>query len=123
MNGSLIQGFAGLFNQSDTISKQFKSGLMVDSLGVAYAMDQNVDTHTNGAATASNVNGANQTGASGHGQRDWRRHAHERDGHYLRRLQLGQPAEPHGHRLADELRGDCGRCFKAGLRFRSARRS
>jgi hypothetical protein len=63
MNGSLIQGFAGLFNQSDTISKQFKSGLMVDSLGVAYAMDQNVDTHTNGAATASNVNGANQTGS------------------------------------------------------------
>ncbi len=64
MNGSLIQGFAGLFNQSDTISKQFKSGLMVDSLGVAYAMDQNIDTHTNGAATASNVNGGNQTGSA-----------------------------------------------------------
>lgn len=64
LNASMIQGFAGLFNASDTISKQFKSGMMVDSLGIAYAMDQNVDVHTNGAGTASNVNGANQTGSS-----------------------------------------------------------
>ncbi len=64
MNGSLIQGFAGLFNNSGTLGKQFQSGMMVDSLGVSYAMDQNVDTHTNGAGTASNVNGANQTGSS-----------------------------------------------------------
>jgi hypothetical protein len=64
MNGSLIQGFAGLFNSSDKISKQFGSGLMVDSLGVSYAMDQNVSNHTNGAGTASNVNGANQTGST-----------------------------------------------------------
>ena len=64
LNASMIQGFAGLFNSSDTISKQFKSGMMVDSLGIAYAMDQNVDVHTNGAGTASNVNGANQTGSS-----------------------------------------------------------
>lgn len=64
LNASMIQGFAGLFNSSDTISKQFKSGMMVDSLGIAYAMDQNVDTHTNGAATATNINGANQTGSS-----------------------------------------------------------
>lgn len=64
LNSSMIQGFAGLFNSSDTISKQFKSGMMVDSLGIAYAMDQNVDVHTNGAATASNISGANQTGSS-----------------------------------------------------------
>lgn len=64
LNGSLIQGFAGLFNSTDTISKQFKSGMMVDSLGINYAMDQNVDIHTNGSGTASNINGANQTGAS-----------------------------------------------------------
>lgn len=64
LNASMIQGFAGLFNSSDTISKQFKSGMMVDSLGINYAMDQNVDRHTNGAGTASNVNGANQTGSA-----------------------------------------------------------
>lgn len=64
LNSSMIQGFAGLFNSSDTISKQFKSGMMVDSLGIAYAMDQNVDVHTNGAATASNIAGAGQTGSS-----------------------------------------------------------
>ena len=64
LNGAAIQGFAGLFNAQSTISKQFGSGLMVDSLGLAYAMDQNVDTHTNGAATASNINGAGQTGST-----------------------------------------------------------
>ena len=64
LNGALIQGFAGLFNSQAKISKQYETGLMVDSLGIAYSMDQNVDTHTNGAATATNINGANQTGSS-----------------------------------------------------------
>lgn len=66
MNSGLLQGFAGLFNSSDTIGKQFKSGMMVDSLGLSYAMDQNVVTHTNGTAnvTTNTVNGANQTGAT-----------------------------------------------------------
>ena len=64
LNSAAIQGFAGLFNAQATIGKQFGSGLMVDSLGLAYAMDQNVDTHTNGAATATNINGAGQTGSA-----------------------------------------------------------
>jgi len=64
LNGALIQGLAGLFNSSSTISKQYQSGMMVDSLGLAYDMDQNVDVHANGAATATNVNGAGQTGSS-----------------------------------------------------------
>jgi hypothetical protein len=68
MNGAAIQGFAGLFNSATTISKQFQSGMMVDSLGLVYGMDQNVDTHTNGTQaagpTANAVNGAGQTGAS-----------------------------------------------------------
>ena len=64
LNGAAIQGFAGLFNAQSAISKQFGSGMMVDSLGLAYAMDQNVDTHTNGAATATNINGAGQTGSN-----------------------------------------------------------
>lgn len=66
LNAATIQGFAGLFNSGDKISKQFGSGMMVDSLGLAYAMDQNVDTHTNGtqAVAGTNISGANQTGAS-----------------------------------------------------------
>jgi hypothetical protein len=63
-NGAMIQGFAGLFNSSAKISEQFGSGMMVDSLGISYAMDQNVATHTNGAATATNINGAGQTGSA-----------------------------------------------------------
>ena len=64
LNGAAIQGFAGLFNSQSKLEKQFGSGMMVDSLGLAYAMDQNVDVHTNGAATASNINGAGQTGST-----------------------------------------------------------
>lgn len=66
LNGAAIQGFAGLFNSQDKISKQFGSGMMVDSLGLAYAMDQNVDVHTNGtqAVAGTNVNGAGQTGSN-----------------------------------------------------------
>jgi hypothetical protein len=48
LNAAEIGGFAGLFNSQGTISKQFGSGLMVDSLGIAYGMDQNVDAHVNG---------------------------------------------------------------------------
>jgi hypothetical protein len=66
LNGSLIQGLAGLFNNSATIGKQYQSGMMVDSLGLAYGMDQNVDTHTNGTqnVAGTNVNGAGQTGSA-----------------------------------------------------------
>jgi len=64
LNAALIPGFAGLFNAQDKISKQYGSGMMVDSLGLSYSMDQNVQSHTNGAATATNINGANQTGSS-----------------------------------------------------------
>lgn len=66
LNAATIQGFAGLFNSGDKISKQFGSGMMVDSLGLAYAMDQNVDTHINGtqAVAGTNINGAGQTGSN-----------------------------------------------------------
>jgi hypothetical protein len=66
MNAATVQGFAGLFNASDTLSSQFKKGMMVDSLGISYSMDQNVDVHTNGTQNPAgvNVNGANQTGSS-----------------------------------------------------------
>ena len=64
LNASIVQGFAGMFNKQATISKQFDKGVMVDSLGLAYAMDQNVATLTNGtqAVTGTNIAGANQLG-------------------------------------------------------------
>lgn len=64
MNAGMVSSMAGLFNNPSKISKQYDRGVMVDSLGIAYGMDQNVDRHVNGAGTASNVNGANQTGSS-----------------------------------------------------------
>lgn len=64
MNANLISGFAGLFNNGGKISEQYGSGIMVDSLGIKYHMDQNIATHTNGAATATNINGANQVGSA-----------------------------------------------------------
>lgn len=66
LNAATVQGFAGMFNSQDKLSKQFGSGMMVDSLGLAYAMDQNVDLHTNGTAVVgtNTVNGAGQTGST-----------------------------------------------------------
>lgn len=66
LNAAAVVGFAGMFNGQDTLTKQFKRGVMVDSLGLAYAMDQNVDTHTNGTAvvTTNTVSGAGQQGSA-----------------------------------------------------------
>jgi hypothetical protein len=64
MNASLVQGFGGYFNNPSKITEQFNSGMLSDSFGFVTGMDQNVDTHTNGAATATNISGANQTGSN-----------------------------------------------------------
>jgi hypothetical protein len=64
LNGAAIAGLSGLFNDSGKVSKQYGTGLMVDSLGLIVAMDQNVSVQTNGSAAATNISGANQTGAS-----------------------------------------------------------
>ena len=64
LNENLITGTVGLFNAQAKISEQYGTGIMVDALGIRYHLDQNVAVHTNGAATASNINGANQTGAT-----------------------------------------------------------
>jgi P22 coat protein - gene protein 5 len=65
-NGSLVQGFGGYFNNQAKISTQNMSGVMTDNnFGFdQVAMDQNVDVHINGAATATNINGAGQTGSA-----------------------------------------------------------
>ena len=59
-----MQGLAGLFNNAATIGKQYGTGMVVDSLGFNIGMGQNVARHTNGAATATNINGAGQTGSA-----------------------------------------------------------
>jgi hypothetical protein len=64
LNGAMIQGYAGLFNNASKVSGQYNTGYMQDSFGISPAMDQNVDVHTNGAATATNINGAGQTGST-----------------------------------------------------------
>jgi P22 coat protein - gene protein 5 len=64
LNGALIPGFAGLFNQSEKINGQYRTGYMNDAFGLHPMMDQAVSTHTNGAATATNINGAGQTGSA-----------------------------------------------------------
>lgn len=66
VNGSMIQGMAGMFNNSGALDKQFNSGVLVPSFGLKMGMDQNVDTHTNGTqvVTGTAVSAANQTGAN-----------------------------------------------------------
>lgn len=64
MNAALVSGLSGLFNSQPKVSAQYGTGLVVDSLGVNFAMDQNIPTHTNGAATATNAAMTGQSGAS-----------------------------------------------------------
>lgn len=66
VNGSMVQGMAGLFNNAQAIDKQFNSGVLVPSFGLKMGMDQNVDTHTNGTqvVTGTAIAGAGQTGAA-----------------------------------------------------------
>lgn len=66
LNAPMVVGMAGMFNSQTILDKQMRQGVMVDSLGLAYAMDQNVQTHTNGTAVVATntVNGAGQTGAA-----------------------------------------------------------
>lgn len=66
MNAAAVKGLAGMFNPTSEVSRQYRQGMMVDSLGLAYSMDQNVQSHTNGTANVATntVNGANQTGST-----------------------------------------------------------
>lgn len=65
-NAAFVQGLAGMFNAQGKLSDQYDKGMMVDSLGLNIAMDQNIDVHTNGTAnvTTNTVNGAGQQGAA-----------------------------------------------------------
>jgi hypothetical protein len=69
-NAALVEGMKGLFNPTDTISRQFKNGLMgVGVLGYEEInMSQSIKQHTNGSASRSDTpivkttltNGANK---------------------------------------------------------------
>jgi hypothetical protein len=66
-NASLVEGMKGLFNPTDTISRQFKNGLMgVGVLGYEEVnMSQSIKQHTNGSrSTGQTVNGNVSEGAS-----------------------------------------------------------
>lgn len=66
MNAALIQGTAGLFNGTNRIGEQNRSGRFVEGFGLNLAEDQNVPVHLNGtqAATGVTVNGAGQSGST-----------------------------------------------------------
>lgn len=64
LNGAVVGGFAGMFNSQSQLTKQYGSGLMENAFGIDSCMDQNVDVHTNGAATATAINGAGQVGSA-----------------------------------------------------------
>lgn len=65
-NAAAVQGLAGMFNAQDKLSDQYDKGMLVNSLGITPAMDQNIDVHTNGTAnvTTNTVNGAGQQGST-----------------------------------------------------------
>jgi P22 coat protein - gene protein 5 len=65
-NAGLVGGLSGFFNDQKTLGEQYKSGMMVDSLGMTIAVDQNCPVQTQGtqAATGVTVNGASQTGST-----------------------------------------------------------
>lgn len=50
-NAETVEGLKGLFNSSSEVSKQYKSGMMSDALGMKFEMDQNVSTITTGTHT------------------------------------------------------------------------
>jgi hypothetical protein len=65
-NAAAVQGLAGMFNAQDKLGDQYDKGMLVNSLGLTPAMDQNIDVHTNGTAVVgtNTVNGASQQGST-----------------------------------------------------------
>jgi hypothetical protein len=63
-NANVTGALTGLFNPSQDISRQYRSGMMKNALGFDWYEDQTVLRHTTGSFTAGTVNGANQTGST-----------------------------------------------------------
>lgn len=60
----VTSSLSGLFNPSQSIAKQYETGMMKNALGFSWFEDQTVLKHTTGTFTAGTVNGASQTGAT-----------------------------------------------------------
>jgi hypothetical protein len=58
----VVSTLAGLFNPSQEISQQYRTGSMKNALSFDWYMDQTVIKHTSGTFTAGTVNGAGQSG-------------------------------------------------------------
>jgi hypothetical protein len=60
-NAAVVAGLATLFNDKSALSDNFKTGVVADSLGLTFAMSQNVPSHTVGPLGGTPlVAGANQ---------------------------------------------------------------
>lgn len=66
MEAVLVDALKGLFQDADKIADQYSQGMMGRTIGLKFAMDQNVRVQTVGAYTpgGATVNGAGQTGSS-----------------------------------------------------------
>lgn len=58
----IVSALSGLFNPSQGISEQYRSGQMKNALGFDFFMDQTVINHTTGTFSAGTVSGASQSG-------------------------------------------------------------
>lgn len=60
-NATIVAGLATLFNDQETLGKQYKTGVIKTGIGLDFAMSQNVPSHTVGPLGGTPlVNGANQ---------------------------------------------------------------
>lgn len=64
LNGALIQGYAGLFNNTSRVSKMQDSGLFLDGYGAYAEVDQCIAQHTNGTCAAGTAVTVGSSGAS-----------------------------------------------------------
>ena len=64
LNAASVAGLSATFNDVGSISKNYKTGIMVPALGYNIGWSQNVASQVYGAATATNINGANQVGSN-----------------------------------------------------------
>jgi hypothetical protein len=63
-NARVTSSLSGLFNPTQSISQQYRTGMMKNALGFDWYEDQTVLKHTSGTFTAGTVTGANQTGTT-----------------------------------------------------------
>jgi hypothetical protein len=63
---NVVATLSGLFNPSQAISEQYRSGQMKNALGFDFFMDQTVIKHTTGSydSASGTINGAGQTGST-----------------------------------------------------------